>query len=84
MKTQKFFNINLIFTNQSHSLGRNVIEAWLQFFFNTDLKGKKLANSIGNKTIELVTINQSNKVDNVNWWEDCLLVKRINETNKVV
>lgn len=77
MKTQNFFNIKLIFTNQSYSLHRNVVESWLQFFFNTDLKGKELSDFIGSKTIELVTINEAHKVENPNWWEDCFLVKKI-------
>ncbi len=67
MKTQKFFNINLIFTNQSHSLSRNVVESWLQFFFNTDLKGNQLADFVGSKTIELVTVNESHKDSNSIW-----------------
>ena len=77
MKTQKFFNITLEFTNQSHLIGRNVVEAWLQFFFNTELKGRELSEAIGIKTIEIVTVSQAHKVENVNWWEDCFLVKRI-------
>lgn len=77
MKTQKFFNVTFEFQNQDHTLGRNVLESWLQFFFSTNLKGKELAELVGTKTVKLVTLNQSHKVDNPNWWEDCFAVKQI-------
>lgn len=77
MKTQKFFNVTFEFQNFTHSLGRNVLEAWLQFFFSTNLKGKELAHFVGEKTVKLVEVKEMHKTDNPNWWEDCLLVKQL-------
>jgi len=79
MKKQKFFNVTIEFQNQTHSLGRNVIEAWVQFFFCTELKGRELSNFVGTKTIKLVTLKESHEVENPNWWEDCFAVKQISK-----
>ena len=78
MKTQKFFNVTLEFQSQEHTLGRNVVEAWLQFFFSMpNLKGRDLAEAIGTKTLKVLTVAESHKVSNPNWWEDCLAVIKI-------
>lgn len=77
MKPQKFFNVTLRLPH-SHGLGRNVVEAWLQFFFKTELKGKPLAEFIGDKTLHMIQIELNGGFSK--WWEKAYAVSNI-ETN---
>ncbi len=73
-KKQKFFSITLILPH-SHGLGRNVVEAWLQFFFNTNLGGRDLSEFIGDKTIHLISISGNHGFSK--WWEKAYAVSNI-------
>ena len=74
MKEQKFFTVTLKLPH-SHLLGRNLIESWLQFFFESELRGKKLSEFIGNKTIHLIQIESNRSCSK--WWERVYAVKKI-------
>ena len=77
-KTQKFFTINLVLENQTWFLGRNVIESFLQNFFDTQLKGRELAESIGNKTIIIENIG-GRFTHGEQWWLESFRIKQIKQ-----
>ncbi len=74
MKTQKFFNVEVVFTNQEHFIGRNVLESWLQFFADTDLKGKPLAEFIGCARLHVIRIGFPTSEK---WWEEAFAVTKM-------
>lgn len=74
MKTQKFFSVTIVFNNQKHLVCRYVLQLWLQFFFDTSLKGKDLSNLIGEKTIFITRAEQTHCE---RWWGKEFLVSKI-------
>jgi hypothetical protein len=79
MKRQKFFNIELVFENFDHLLGRNVIEAFLQFFFETRLKGRGLAEKIGNKRLFIINTQPNLAKAADKWWEKVFAITKIRD-----
>jgi len=78
MNTQKFFNVELVFVNFDHKLGRGVIELFLQHFFNSELKGRELTNMIGSKRLFIVDIKP--KLEHRDkWWEETFAVTMIRD-----
>jgi len=78
MQTTKFFNhtfnINLI---NEGAIDRGVLEAMLQDFFNTELDGKELANSLPAMFINMEQTKSIWEANTSSWWRECFKVDNI-------
>lgn len=76
MKSQKFFSVKVNhFGDMGVKLGRNLLESVLQHLFNTDLKGKELANELNNRKVHEVDLMRLTQVwdlesAKLDWWKD--------------
>lgn len=62
MSSQKFFCVDIEYINADHTLDRGLLQSWLQFFYNSNLTGKMLAEKIGNVVLHVYTIDIKDRV----------------------
>lgn len=77
MQTQRYYTVTLKYENFDHWLGREVIESWLQFFFNLpNSYGRDLAEKIGHLEIQVYRVDTP-EPNGVRWWEKRFTVRTI-------
>lgn len=79
MKKQKFFCVEVEYINLTHTLDRGLLESWLQFFADTDLKGRALAEYIGSVKFQVYGIDIAHRAPDygVRWWEGAFAVTKM-------
>lgn len=79
MRKQKFFCVDIEYINSTYILDRGLLESWLQFFTDTDLKGRALAEYIGSVKLQVYWVDITHRVPDygVRWWEGAFAVTRM-------